>query len=388
VRLTIFLLALAAFASTASMRVTDALMPRLALDFGIGIARASAVITGFTVAYGLMQILFGPLGDRYGKLRVISLASAAAALATLACFLVGGFEALVVSRVLAGAFCGAIIPLSVAWIGDAVPYQQRQPVLARYLLGQVMGISSGMVAGGFASGHDDWRWPFAAIALWLGVSAALLFRASLRDPARAQAPGASFFRNLLEVVRVPWARVVLVTVFAEGCVVFGALAFIPTHLHFVRGFDLPSAALSVVAFSVGGLFFALFAGRAVRRLGEVGLATTGAIFLAVGLAAIAFATSRGFAGASCLVAGLGFYMLHNTLQTNASQMAPERRGASMAFFASCLFIGQSSGIALVAALAERLGTTPILVAAAVAVLPVGIAFAYLRSSHRTRETSA
>jgi predicted MFS family arabinose efflux permease len=381
-RLTIFLLSLAAFASTASMRVTDALLPRLSLDFGVGIAKASAVITAFTVAYGAMQILFGPLGDRYGKLRVIAVAGAAASLATLGCFLSQSFEALVIARLIAGAFCGAIIPLSMAWIGDVVPYQDRQPVLARFLVGQVLGIAGGITAGGFAAGEANWRWPFAAIALWLGVSAALLFRASLADPAHAGRATAGFFRNLVEVVRVPWARVVLGTVFAEGCVVFGALAFIPTHLHLVRGFDLPSAALAVVAFSLGGVFFAIFASHVVRRLGEVGLATAGAIFLALGLSAIALSTTRGFAGVSCLVAGLGFYMLHNTLQTNATQMAPERRGAAMALFASCLFLGQSTGIALAAALAEQLGTTRIMLGAAIAVLPVGIAFAFFKKSHR------
>ncbi|MGZ5041910.1 MAG: MFS transporter, partial [Usitatibacter sp.] len=78
---TIILLALAAFASAASMRATDALLPRIASDFGIGIGTAAGVVTGFAVAYGLMQMVFGPLGDRYGKLRVIGLATGAAAIA-------------------------------------------------------------------------------------------------------------------------------------------------------------------------------------------------------------------------------------------------------------------------------------------------------------------
>ena len=41
--------------------------------------------------------------------------------------------------------------------------------------------------------------------------------------------------------------------------------------------------------------------------------------------------------ASMLVAGLGFYSLHGVLQTNATQMAPERRGAAVAAFP---FIGE------------------------------------------------
>jgi predicted MFS family arabinose efflux permease len=380
-RVTIFLLSLAAFASAASMRVTDALLPRLASDFGIGIAHASAVVTGFSVSYGVMQVLFGPLGDRYGKLRVIGTASAAAALATFACFLAPNFHGLVAGRVIAGAFCGAIIPLAMAWIGDVVPYEERQPVLARFLMGQVMGMGAGVTAGGFAAEQGNWKWPFAALALWLGVSAVLLLRASFTDPVRKGESG-RFFRNLAEVARVPWARVVIVTVFLEGCVVFGALAFVPTHLHLARGFDLAWAAIPVVAFSVGGIVFALFARHGVRRLGEVGLATLGALLLATGLIAIALATGPWFAGAACGIAGLGFYMLHNTLQTNATQMAPERRGAAMALFASCLFIGQSAGIAIVAWLGERIGTTPAIIGAGIAALPVGLAFARLKSRHR------
>lgn len=43
-------------------------------------------------------------------------------------------------------------------------------------------------------------------------------------------------------------------------------------------------------------------------------------------------------------------MLHNTLQINATQMAPERRGAAVAAFAASFFIGQYVGIAIDGAL--------------------------------------
>lgn len=45
-------------------------------------------------------------------------------------------------------------------------------------------------------------------------------------------------------------------------------------------------------------------------------------------------------------AGLGFYMMHSTLQTNATQMAPAARGTAMAIFAGCLFLGQSVGVSI------------------------------------------
>ncbi|MGZ5035415.1 MAG: MFS transporter [Usitatibacter sp.] len=382
---TIILLALAAFASAASMRATDALLPRIASDFGIGIGTAAGVVTGFAVAYGLMQMVFGPLGDRYGKLRVIGLATGAAAIASISCLLAPGFDGLVVSRIAAGAFCGCIIPLAIAWIGDVVPYERRQPVLARFLLGQILGVGVGAAVGGFAAEHAMWRWPFAALAIWLTLAAILISLAARTDPTPRGHSDSHFLRDATSILSSPWPRTVVASAFCEGIAVFGALAFIPTHLHFRRGVDLATAGLALVAFATGGVVFAVFAGRIVRGLGEVRLAQWGTGLLTAGYLAIAFAPVAAWAAAGCLVAGLGFYCLHNTLQTNASQMAPQRRGAGMALFASLFFLGQSAGVALAGVLVERLGTTAVIAGAGLAVIPVGITFASLRKSRAGAE---
>jgi len=362
------------------MRVTDALLPRLASDFHVGIGRASAVVTGFAVAYGLMQVLFGPLGDRFGKLRVISYSTAAAALASLACLLAPGFDGLLTARIFAGAFCGSIIPLSMAWIGDVVPYERRQPIIARFLLGQILGLASGTAIGGFAADHAQWRWPFGLLAAWLAACALLIGLASRNDPVPRQEKASHFARDAAGILTRPWPRVVVATVFVEGMLVFGALAFIPTHLHFNRGLDLSTAGLALVPYALGGTVFALFAGPIVRALGEEKLARAGTVLLMAGCLGVAWAPGAGLAAVACLVAGLGFYGLHNTLQTNATQMAPERRGAAMALFASLFFLGQSFGVAVAGVLVERAGTTTVLVAAGIAMLPVGLAFAALRAA--------
>ncbi|HEX6635237.1 MAG TPA: MFS transporter [Usitatibacter sp.] len=373
----ILLLSLVAFASSASMRATDALLPRIAAQFDVGLAAASGVITAFSVAYGAMQLLFGPLGDRFGKLHVIAAAGVGAAAASLACFLVTGFEPLLVARAVAGGFCACIIPLAMAWIGDVVPYEERQPVLARFLIGQIMGVAGGAALGGFAAESAAWRWPFAVLAAWLAVGSVALAFTARRDPAPRSRSG-RFFRDLAGVLRGAWARVVVVTAFAEGMVVFGALAFVPTHLHYARGMELSTAGSMLAAFGFGGVGFALAVRHAVRRLGEAGLAIGGTLLLAAGLALVAVVPWRAFAPVGCLAAGFGFYMLHNTLQTNATQMSPKRRGAGMALFASSYFLGQSVGVALAGAAAQAWGTTPLLLGAAALVVPVGLGFARLR----------
>src|SRR5260221_3005527 len=58
----------------------------------------------------------------------------------------------------------AIIPLSMAWIGDVVPYEQRQPVLARFLIGQIVGVAIGQLLGGLAADFLGCRVPFYLLA--------------------------------------------------------------------------------------------------------------------------------------------------------------------------------------------------------------------------------
>ena len=45
-----------------------------------------------------------------------------------------------------------------------------------------------------------------------------------------------------------------------------------------------------------------------------------------------------------LLIGLGFYALHNTLQTNATQMTPQARGTAVAVFSSAIYLGQTAGV--------------------------------------------
>jgi predicted MFS family arabinose efflux permease len=380
VRGALLALSLAAFASVASMRAADSMLPRLASDFGVGIAAVASVVTVFTLVYGAMQVVYGPLGDRFGKLHVIAWGCAAAAVASFACFLSEDLRTLVIARAVAGAFCASVIPLAMAWIGDVVEYRDRQPVLARFLLGQIFAVALASTLGGFAADRGLWRWPFVVLAACFVVASLALLRIVGQEQHKARpvvvAAGPSVFRSA-------WARVVVTTAFIEGVVVFGVLAFIPTHLNLTRGVPLSQAGLALVAYAIGGALFAFFARPVVQRIGERGLVIGGTALLSLGLVVISLSPGVLVAAAGCLVAGLGFYAFHNTLQTNATQMAPSRRGAAMALFASLFFFGQSAGVAAAGFLVERYGTTAVLLGAAIAMIPLGITFAQLLRSRPT-----
>ena len=335
-------LSMAAFGSAMSLRINDALLPRLALEFTVSLGTAAQAISAFAIAYGVAQLMFGPLGDRFGKYRVIAWACAACAVTASLCGLANDFATLRLARALAGAPAAAIVPLSMAWLGDVVAYEERQPVLARFLIGQISGVTAGVWAGGFAADHLSWRTPYFVLgALFALVFVALrVLNRRLPDAARAmQLSSGSPLRRMASdfghVLGKPWARIVLVSVFLEGVFLYGPFAFIASHLHQAFGLSLSMAGSLMMLFGLGGLLYAAFAGRLVRGLGEVGLVRWGSALLAAALLVVGFAPAWQWSVPGCLVAGLGFYMLHNTLQMNATQMAPERRGAAVSAFASC-----------------------------------------------------
>ena len=125
----------------------------------------------------------------------------------------------------------------------------------------------------------------------------------------------------------------------------------------------------------------------MHRLGEVGLCKWGGMLVALAYLVVALADAWWRSIPACFMAGLGFYMLHNTLQINATQMAPERRGAAVAAFAACFYIGQSVGIAANGQLMGLVGTTGIIVLGALGVWMVSWNFVRLLRTKRRHELS-
>jgi predicted MFS family arabinose efflux permease len=379
--LSLRLVGLAAFCSMASMRVCDPMLIELGREFGVSTGDASLVVSGFAVAYGVMQLFYGPLGDRIGKLRVIVLASFGCALFSATTAMAQGFDLLVLSRVAMGAAAAGIVPLTIAWIGDEVPYAQRQETLARLMGAALTGMMVGQWFGGFAAEHMGWRSAFMVLAgLFLMVTIVLYRMFPTRSDPVNDASGASaesaaslsdYARNVARLLARPRVRWVLVVTAIEGVLAFGALAFVPSRLVATFGFSMAGAGGVMVLYGVGGLMYSQLARRWLALLGEKGLALGGGVLICAGLLALALSTHPWLAMLACFLAGMGFYMLHNTLQTQATQMAPESRGTAVSLFACVLFLGQSLGVLVMAYCADRGTLAWAISAVAIAILALG-----------------
>ena len=346
------LVSLSAFASMAAMRMCDSMLVGLGQEFAVTTGEASAVIASAAVAYGVLQIFYGPLGERIGKLRVIGASSLACALLCLLTALAPNLDLLVLARAGMGAAAAGIIPLSVAWVGDQVPYEQRQEALARLMGATITGMMMGQWFGGYATEHWSWRYAFVGAS---GVFAVAVWRLWLQlktqprfVPPANPLPLLLYWQHMARLLTVPRVRWVLGATLAEGALVMGTVAFLPSHLVDHFGLSVAQAGGVMVLYGASGLIYSHFARQSLALLGEKGLAWCGGGLIVLSLMTLALADMQALAIGACALSGLGFYMMHNTLQTHATQMAPQARSMAVTLFACTLFFGQTLGVAAMA----------------------------------------
>jgi len=269
-----------------------------------------------------------------------------------------------------------------AWIGDTVAYELRQETLARVGLGTTLGIVCGQLVGGLLTDTLGWRWAFGLMTLLFGVVGSLLYVDRRRQQA-AHVPVTStepivrpgFVAQALIIITGPWSRIVLVVAFVEGAAGFGVLAIWASHLHRAQGLSLSAAGAIVALFGLGGMLYMAVARHLIRRLGEQGLTVLGVCLMGLSALVLGFTPHWLPSLPACLIAGFGFFMFHNTMQTNATQMAPKARGTGVSLFASALFMGQSVGVLLAAALVDRIGSGAVIALGGGVLVSIGIFFA-------------
>jgi predicted MFS family arabinose efflux permease len=360
----IALLAVAGFASQAQVRVTDSLLPQIATDFHTTVGAAAIIVTAYALTHGAIQFIAGPAADRFGKFRMVAIATLLAAVLVAVCGTVSSIPQLALARLATGAVAGWIIPISMAYIGDVTPHERTQPILARYASGYIFGQLFGQAAGGILGDLIGWRNVFFVLAGIFGLAAVGLIMELVADPRTrvsgrsAQASG-GFIAGYAAVLSNPFARILLVIGVIEAALAWGTFAYIGADLHLRFGVSFTVVGLTVACFGIGGLIYAALVKHFIYRLGPTGLIVGGGFIIAAAYVTLAVEPTWRFAPIATTAIGLGFYMFHNNLQTKATQMTPKTRGTGVAFFTTALYLGQTIGVSIGALVIDRAGVMPL-----------------------------
>ena len=373
----LLILACACFVGGLAIRMMDPIVPAIAVDLATAEANVSLLASAYAIPYALVQPILGPIGDRVGKKLVIKLCLLGLTLATAMAAVATSIEVMFAARILGGLAGGGIIPLAIASIGDHVPFDKRQVALSQILTAMIGAVLVGTVGTGFLATLIGWRGVIAVAALISGIVFLLSLTALREAPdaggGQASMTRASILQGYERIFANPLSYVCYVAVFIEGVLILGLLPYVATMLTARGAGGIMEAGLVLAGMAIGGLLYTQIAARLIGRMGGVSnLIRLGGLLAAGGYAGIAMQGSWPFEMAAFVLLGFGFYSIHNSLQTQATELAPENRGAAVALHAFFFFLGQSIGPLFYAA--ALVAAPPSLVIGSIGAIALALSF--------------
>jgi MFS transporter, Spinster family, sphingosine-1-phosphate transporter len=151
-------------------------------ELALSDAQLGSLMSGFLIVFALVAPLFGALGDRYSRPRLIAFGVACWSVATALSGLAGNFAALFAARASVGVGEAAYVTVGPSLLSDYFPRDQRGRVMAIFFCAIPVGSALGYVVGGLMGAHFGWRAAFFVAGI-PGLALALVCL-GLPDPPR------------------------------------------------------------------------------------------------------------------------------------------------------------------------------------------------------------
>ena len=238
--------------------------------------QAGSLMSGFLIVFALIAPVFGALGDRMSRPRLIAFGVGCWSIATALSGVAWNFTSLFVARASVGVGEAAYVTIGPSLLSDYFPRNQRGRVMAIFFCAIPVGSALGYVVGGLMDVHFGWRMAFFVAGI-PGIALALLCL-GLHDPPRgsqdddassaaAERAAASpksgdrrLFSPYLQLLRnKPYVLTVLG--YVAYTFALGGLAFwMPAFLERMRGIPREQATVSFGTIVVITGFIGTFAG--------------------------------------------------------------------------------------------------------------------------------
>jgi predicted MFS family arabinose efflux permease len=371
------LLFLLAFLVSVDLRIIAPVLPSISESLRATAGAIGLAMTSYSFAYGAGQLAYGGLSDRHGRVAVIRLAALGFSVCTALSALCATTWQFVAVRLLTGAFAGAVIPLTIVHIGDTVEYSQRHVMVARFSIVTSAGLAFSAAIGGLVAHFVSWRAMLIGYSVIALVPAALLWRLPPGKPARAPGevePVARFADFLMD----PFGRLVYFSIFAEGFLLWGAVAYLGAYAATRYGLDQLGVGLLFALFGVGTMVGGALMAPLRARLSERNLAGGGGLVMGLAMMMMVPGGPWPVFALAMLILGLGFVGLHTTLQVYGTEISQVARGKAFSLFPASLFTGMAVGTAVMGPLVDAGGARIVLAISGVGLAGVGVITAGIR----------
>ncbi|MFB3818130.1 MAG: MFS transporter [Candidatus Methylomirabilales bacterium] len=359
-----------AFLVSVDVRILAPVLPSIAASLRDTPGSVGLAMTAFSMTYGTSALIYGPISDRFGRIPVVRAAGLGFSLCTVLAAWAQSTPQFVGARLLAGAFAGAVIPLTLVFIGDTVAYERRQIVLGRFSAITSAALAFSASIGGALAYAVSWRAMLTGYAMAALLPVALLWRLPAASQGRpARRPGAVRFQDFL---RDRHARAVYVAVFLEGFLLWGGVTYLGAFAAHRHGLNQLAIGLLLALLGVATMSGGLLMGRLRGRLSEGQLAGFGGTAMGAGFLLLVPRWPWPVFGLAMLPLGLGLACLHTTLQVRGTEISPAARGKAFALFAVSLFTGIAAGTAALGRLVDAGRYEAVLVLAGLGLVLIGL----------------
>ena len=148
--------------SALTMNIFLPSLPAMAKDLSVDYDRVQILVSGYIAMTALVQLIIGPLSDRYGRRPVMLGALAILLLASLVCMTAHSIELLTAARMAQTAVVAGLV-LSRAIIRDMVPVEEAASMIGYVTMGMTLVPMVGPTVGGLLSDAFGWRAIAAAV---------------------------------------------------------------------------------------------------------------------------------------------------------------------------------------------------------------------------------
>lgn len=340
------ILGLAGFVVMADNWVVSPILPSISQNLGVSAASAAIIITAYMLPFGLFQLIFGYLADRFGKRQVITFAMIFFTVSTGLCSIAAGLTDLTVFRALTGVFAASVMPISLALIGDVFPMNERQTAIGTFMGISFLGQGLSMAIGGSIAYFLNWRGVFAIYAAIAVVSTVLLLTIGKSIPSTKNKNG-KVFAPYINLLKNPSSLKIYLMVLFEGIFLIGSFSFLGSFIKNVYNFNNFVIGAIMTAFGImaviGGRVSGKIAAKAGRKktilIGLLCAVLANLIYLTLGNYLILLIIGVG-------LMGLGFMLAHSTFLTIATEFAQKSRGVAMSLVAFFFMGGGGLGTAI------------------------------------------
>lgn len=172
------ILAAVQFNTIVDFMIVMPLGPQLMRTLSITPAQFGMIVSSYTFAAGAAGLVASSIIDRFARRLTFMVLNGGFLLGTLACALAPNYHALVMARILTGAFGGILGGMSLAIIGDVFPEERRGRATGSLMTGFALASVVGVPFGLFLGTNYGWHVPFVVLAIG-GIPALVLSRAAL-----------------------------------------------------------------------------------------------------------------------------------------------------------------------------------------------------------------